>query len=192
MSTNDNWWAAAQARQEAAETPLYRYPMLVTPGRVRGRVSDFREGTVTLTDEGISVDGRAVLPAGQRALILLASIFVGVLIVLILLEYAIRVARSHRLPWSCVDEIVLEPHKNRVCLAYHLPERPDSVFSLAFRLTPPLLYENFVQAARHFAPEKVREGKIAPPTPWWVFVAVIVLFFALVLFLTFYLSRPGA
>ena len=164
---------------------VYQYLMNVTPGRVRGRVSDIRDGTLLLDPDGISVNGRAYYPPGKQLVVLLLSAFVGIIIGIILLEYVLRDPKQIRVPWrDGVDEIVLEPHKNRACIVYRLPDKPNKPASLAFRLLPPL-YENFVAAARYFVPNKVRTGKIGSPTPWaavFVLLALAVLVIALLTF----------
>jgi len=165
--------------------PIYSYPLNVAQGRVKGMVSDYRSGTVTLTTEAVYLDGKAVLPSTTRTLFLLLGIVlqIGWLLVAILLEYAIRPQRRDTIPWDCIDDIVLEREKLRVCLVYHLPDKPKAIFSLAFK--PGASYfENFGQAARYFVPNKVREDKIGPVTSPWVYLVlgvIIVAIFGLII-----------
>jgi hypothetical protein len=154
--------------------PIYTYGLLVSQGRVKGLVSDYRTGFVTLTQEAVYLQGQAVLPSSTRSWIIIPCILlsiVAVIIVYYILEFAARRPQSSRLSWDDVQEIVLEPVKGRVCIVYSEPDKPKPVFSLAFKPGP--YYDNFVQAARYFAPEKVREGKIGPVTSPWVYVTIL-------------------
>lgn len=170
-------WAMTPSGAEAA--PLYSYLLLVTPGRVSGRVSDFRDGTLTLDPGGVTLDGKAYYSTGKQVLVLLLSAFVGILIGALLLEHVLRDPKRLRLSWQDVDEVVFQPDKNKACLVYRDPSRPDRRLSLAFKLMPSY-YQNFAAAARYFAPGKVREGKIGGPTPWWA-VLVLIVFFLLII-----------
>jgi hypothetical protein len=166
------------------------YPMSVAPGRVKGSVSEFREGALTLTPDGVEISGKMVLPTGRRILIMVLSLFlgVGILIAAILLEYVIRFSRVVRVPWDCVEDLVLDSPRHRACLVYHGSGDPRQVRSLAFRL-PPQLFAQFVQVMGQFAPGRVREGKIGPATPVWAYVLIIVLFFAIMGCLAILASR---
>jgi hypothetical protein len=139
--------------------------MRVKMGRVKGSVSDYRDGAIHLDGIGVTIDGRAVLPEWQRLLIMLAGLAmcVGVLITAILTEYAIRVRRTSVLPWAVVDEIVANRREQRVCVVYREPSKPDKPVSLAFRFDPGV-YDHFVQVAQYLAPGKLREGKIGSPS----------------------------
>ncbi len=175
-----------------AASPAYPYKVTVTPGRVKGAVSDYRDGTVTLDQAGVLISGNRVLPAGQRALILIASavLCVGVLVAAILVEYVIRLYRPLQVPWNRVDDIVLEPAKSRACLVYRPDEGSDRPQSLAFKLTPEL-YAHFDQVAHYLAPTKTRVGKIGPATSP-ALLAVFVVIMLLVVALAFWAgSSPG-
>lgn len=177
------WASEAFAPQQAgaAAAPVYQYVPAIMPGRVSGRVSDFREATITLDADGITLDGKAYYPVGKQLVVLALSACVGVLIGVILLEYALRDPKRLRVGWDGVDAIVFQPDKQKACIVYREPGRPPTAkpLSLAFKLLPPY-YENFAGAARYFAPAKVRDGKIAGPNPWWA-IAVLVLFFVLII-----------
>jgi hypothetical protein len=157
-------------------------------------VSDFREGSLALSASGVQIDGKTILPVGQRIAIILASVLcLGAIIVAMLLEYTFRVRRSLTLAWSAVEEVVLMPHQHRACLVYQLPEKPGQVASLAFRLDP-ASYAHFVQVARYFAPGKVREGPIGPPTSpraYVITLVILVVVFLLVVAIAEFGSRHG-
>lgn len=164
-----------QQVQESVYTPK------VTPGRVQGTVSDYREARLVLSPQGIHIDGRAVLPQEQQIPILIVSWFItGPLLTAILLEYAIRQNRAATLAWGEVTEIVLEPHKQRACLVYPNPKKPHKQFSLAFLLGPS--YGEFAAQVQRLIPEKVHEGKIkgaTSPIVWGFLILLIsILIFA--------------
>lgn len=100
-----------------------------------------------------------------------------------ILEHAARSTKNDCLTWDSVKEIVLEPKKGRVCLVYSRPAHPKFLYSLAFK--PGFYWGNFVDAARYFAPEKVREGKIGPVTSPWTYAAVLLLFGLIVGFVVY-------
>lgn len=187
MENRTNWWASAAPTDgpSASNANRYVYPMQVTPGRVKGLASRYRTGTLILSSEGVRIDGTAVLPPGIQAIILIPGIVVGLLIVAILLEYALRFAKTDQIAWSAVDEIVLVPGPRRACIVYADPDRKkgDPV-SLAFRLTPEL-YDNFVATANYFLPGRVREGRIGsstPPSVWWTLLAIVVVIIAAIVY----------
>jgi hypothetical protein len=157
----------------------------VTPGRVKGTVSDYREALITLTREDLRLEGRAVLPQETQIPLMLAGLVVGVgpILVALLLEYAVRQPRSDYFRWDDIEEVVLEPGKQRACLVYRHPKRPNKFASLAFRLGED--YENFASAARQRVPEKVREGKIGSaisPIFWiWMGLIVAMIIFGLIM-----------
>jgi hypothetical protein len=43
--------------------------MLVKMGRVKGTISDFRDGSLSLSAQGIALQGKAALPVGTRSLV---------------------------------------------------------------------------------------------------------------------------
>lgn len=144
----------------------YQYPMRVGLGKVRGTISDFRDGILLLSENGVTVQGKALYSTLTRLLIYIPTLLlgIGILVIYLLLEYVYRRDLMLLLSWDNVEEFVLETRKQRVCMVYHLPGKPRKPISLAFSLQIPGMYDNFVAAARYFAPTKVREGKILPPT----------------------------
>ena len=148
----------------ASPDPVYTYRMAVSPGRVRGSASPFREGSLALTAAGFQVDGKSILPTGRRVAILIVSaVFMGAIVASLLLEYVFRVRRSLSVRWEEVEEVVLVSREQKVCLVYRCPEQPDRVDSLAFRMDT-MSFSHFVQVANYFVPGRVREGKIGGPT----------------------------
>lgn len=156
--------------QESVFTPK------VSLGRVQGTVSDYRETRLSVSKNGVQIDGRAVLPQEQQIpIILVTMLFSGWLVSALVLEYAVRLNRSDFLPWQDVTEIVLQPHKQRVCLVYPNPKKPHKSFSLAMTLGPS--YDEFVSTVQRYIPEKVYEGKIkgAISAIVWAFLIFLVL-----------------
>jgi len=180
MSPQNPWASggAAAGQQQMWSSERYVYPIhKMAPGRGPGKtqVSDFRSGEVVLSPEGLYVSGKAVLPAATRSAIIAGGILIGigVLLIALIVEYAIRQARTDSVPWSAVENIILEPEKNRVCIVYRDPTKPKLLpQSLAFRLEP-TLYQDFEATARRFAPDRTAPGKILPPTPVWVYFIII-------------------
>lgn len=152
----------------ASSPNAYAVPLLLLPGRIRGKLSDYRDGWVCMAPDGLVISGKSVLPLWQRTvLLLIGAIFcVGLLLASLLVEHVLLRSRLDALPWDCVEEIVLDGRKGRICVVYHLPDTPDKPFSLGLRLAPPPVFAQFAQVATHYlGPEKVHEGKIGPPTP---------------------------
>ncbi len=174
------------------QEPVYPYLMQVGSGRVKGKVSDFREGSLMVSGAGIAIDGRAVLPGWQRALWLIPGILIGLLIAAILLEYVVRVRKYVFVRWDYLDDVVFEPERQRVCMVYWVDGNPKLTESLVFTL--PGLLEHFEQVMTYFAPGKVRVGKIGPATPIWVYVVVILLLIGiipLIIVIFLFASAPG-
>jgi hypothetical protein len=175
--------AAAAAHQPwAAERHTYTFQR-VTPGKGPGKnvVSDFRSGEFTMTPDGIQVNGKAVLPQTTRTLVIVGGLLIGigVLLVALVVEYALRQPRTDTVPWNLVERILLEPAKNRVCIVYRNPAKPAAVpQALSFKLDP-AQYQDFTAVASRFAEGRTAPGKILPPTPWWVFLIIFGLIFGI-------------
>lgn len=165
----------------AVSGPIYPYTFKTKQGRVKGgnTISEFMEGQVTLATDAIYLQGKAMLAAEKRVVYSMFGALGAALI------SSIRVDRMERLPWECIDKVVLEAEKKRVCIVYRLPAKPKRGFSLAFRVGD--LYDNFAQAVRYLAPDKVSEGKIGPATPVWVWI-VFAVFFA---FMIWAVAQPN-
>lgn len=144
------------------------------PGRVRGKPTLFREGTLILSPAGVTVVGKRVLPDSYR----MAAVFgllltgVGVLIGVLALEHLVRLARVEQHTWDEADEIVFEPQSFRVGFVIRSTER-DRVESLVTRMEPQALHQ-FLAAMHHqFGPDRVKQGKILPGLPKWIPVVVL-------------------
>jgi hypothetical protein len=166
-------WSNDPQQPKAVQKQAVSFYSKVTPGKVKGTVSDYREALITLAQESIRIEGRSVLPQETQIPIMILGIPVGVLVVALILEYAVRQSRIDELRWNEIEEIVLEPHKKRACIVYQNPKKPHKFFSLAFALGEN--YEDFVTSARQFVPTKVHEGKIksAISPVIWVFLGLI-------------------
>lgn len=167
---------------QADPSQVYTFFINVKPGRVKGRVSEFREGAMYLNAGGITLDGRAVLPQWQSVLLLIfPGILVGIVIMAVILEYAVRLKKTVTLGWSDVADVVLDSRKQRACLVFHDPAAPAKLVSLAFQPDAGRFGE-LAQVLNHFAPGKVREGKIGSPggPAVWILLAIVLLFFAFV------------
>lgn len=170
MSTENFSSPSARAQSQA---PTYTYFPKITPGRVDGDISRFREASVTLTQTGIQLDGRVVLPTAKQVLFIVLGLVTGIgaLLVAMILEYGVRLPANESLPWSSIEKIVLVPTKSRACIVYRNPDNPMKFLSLAFQLRPDD-YSSFVQAANYFGKERVQEGKIKPTVSTWLLVVL--------------------
>jgi hypothetical protein len=140
----------------------YEYRFLTDGNRVKGSLSRFREGAITLNQNGFSISGKAVLPMGYQILIALggASLMgVGLMLSAILLEYVIRVQHAEFYFWENLDDVVIEHQKRRICLVFHEPGNPKKVTGLTLQLPQDKL-EHFISVIDYFLPGKTREGKI--------------------------------
>lgn len=116
----------------------------------------------------------------------------GVVLIGIILEYAIRQPRTDYFPWNDIDQVVLEPGKRRACLVYRHPKHPQKSCSLAFRLDED--YERFVTAVRNLAPTKVKEGKIGSavsPVIWGLLIFLVALILFAFVMISLFPSRPN-
>ena len=151
-------------------------PILLFPGRIRGKLSEYREGWIGMVPEGFLLSGKATPSADKGNFIKRVGIFFlfGSLLGTLIAEKVLIKPRLDALTWDCIEEIVLMERKGRMCLVYHLPDAPETAYSLGLRLGPPALFHQFAQAATHYiGPEKVHEGKIGPPsTPAQIWTAV--------------------
>ena len=165
----------------AVAGPIYPYTFKTKQGRVKGgnTISEFMEGQVTLASDAIYLQGKAMLAAEKRVVY---SMFGAIGAALI---SSIRVDRMERLPWEYIDSVVLEAEKKRICIVYRLPAKPKKGFSLAFRVGD--LYDNFAQAVRYLAPDKVTEGKIGPATPLWAWIVIAIVLVGFI----WAISQPG-
>lgn len=170
--------------QESVFTPK------VSLGRVQGTVSDYREARLSVSKNGIQIDGRAVLPQEQQLPIIIISLFIsGWVIAALILEYAVRLNRSDFLPWQDVTEIVLQPHKQRACVVYPNPKKPHKSFSLVLALGPS--YDEFVSTVQRYLPERVYEGKIKGATSP-VVIGFLLFFVAFLIFVFVMIAaNPG-
>lgn len=180
------------AREQPWAVARKTFPIVVSPGRVtnRNQISEYRTGTVTIEPTGITISGKAVLSSSIRTLALVAGLMIGAgwLLVYLVFEYAIRVTRTDMLLWDCIEGIRCDPAKQRVCIAYHLPDKPKTSYALGLRLTGGL-YEELVGTAREYVPDRISEGKILSQTPagvWWFLGIVILAIIALMMWAAFH------
>jgi hypothetical protein len=170
----ENPWTPAKtpaAAQADTPSPIYRYPLQRTAGAAQGRNSRMRDGEIFLGREGIRIAGRAV--PGQNEQIA-AGIMGGGLAQLIL-EYS-REPRQENIPWDEVKAVVLESHKKKICFVYPDRDYPSQLCSLVLQYKDDT-YPHIVQAARYFAPYKVKEGVIRHSELMilWIFLGILVI-----------------
>ena len=169
--------------------------MKLKPGRQswKDALSEYRSGTLSIGKEGITITGKAVLPNAIRNTIIVVCLvlvrFIG-FIAAVVLEYAIRRDRTDAFSWNEIDTVLVDAPKNRVCIIYHLAEKPKAKVALGLLMEGGNL-EDFLRSVRSAAPEKVVEGKVGEATNIWVLLAIIVIVIAVVFFAMFNSSpRP--
>jgi hypothetical protein len=179
-----------QAAQPVAGCP-FKWIYRRAPGKVgaAARVSDIREGVLQFDTEGVIIQGKAVLRAEIRALILVPCYLAGVLIgaiVASVLETACRHDEYLGVRWSQVKEILLSPDKQQACLIYDAPNYAGKsmTFSLAFTPTPGF-YEMLAQTARQYASVPIAEGRLKnaiTPRAWVMLILLLLFVIGLVVF----------
>lgn len=149
---------------------------------MKAKISDVREGYLQFSPEGVLIQGKAVLRAETRTLILVPCYLAGVLVgavVASLLETACRHDEYFGVRWADVKEIVLAPNKQQACLLYDAPNYAGKImtFSLAFTPTPGY-YEMLAQAVRQSASVTVTEDRLRNATTpvAWAALTLLVLF----------------
>ena len=161
-----------------------QYPFKTLLSRVEGTVPNFRVGSVSLSPDGLYIQGKAVIRYETQVPILIACLLLrlGFLIAYAIMEYAIRRDEALSVPWASVKQVVLVPTKRRVCVVYDAPNYKGAIktFSLAFALDP-TLYQSFTATAEQYLPGRVSVGKLRTWTspPSWVFLAGVILGIAL-------------
>ena len=180
----------AQAPLALAYCPFkWTYRRAPGPLGVKAKISDIREGVLQFDSEGVIIQGRAVLRAETRALILipcfLMGLFVGA-IVSSILESACRHDEYLGVRWADVKGLVLAPKKQQACLLYEAPNYAGKrmIFSLAF--TPTLgQYEMLAQAVRQYAPVTATEDRLrnaTTPAAWATLALLLIFIVGLVAF----------
>lgn len=186
----------AQAPQELPYC-LFKWTYRRAPGPagVKAHVSDIREGFLQFGPEGVIIQGKAVLRAETRALILVPCFLMGVLIGAIVssvLESACRHDEFLGIRWADVKGLVLAPNKQQACLLYEAPNYAGKLmtFSLAFTPTPGH-YEILAQAVRQYAPVTVMEDRLrnaTTPAAWAGLGLFLLLFVGLVVFMSAFIK----
>jgi hypothetical protein len=116
-------------------------------------------GTLTIDDEGIKIEGRHVKSLGVRVLIgilivigsaiaTVGAVILGIIPVYLLVEYVILTRENLVIPWARVRKYAFDPKRKRVALDFEGPEWT----SPAVLRTPDLA--RVAQALRERAPEK--------------------------------------
>lgn len=156
------------------QVPSYEYRFLTEPFRVKGRLSTFREGNITLNQNGFTIIGRAVLPAIQQFGIALCGLLlfgVGLIVAAVLVDSVIRVNKTEFYLWDNLDQVVIDNRRNRASLVYHEPGNSRKVSGLTLQLSRDSL-EHFISAVNYFQPGKIREGRLEGFSPTRILMAL--------------------
>ena len=141
---------------------------------------NFRLGTLTVNDSGITIAGKAVMRSEIQVPILIACLFLrlGFLIAYFIMEYGVRKDEMLSVGWAQIQQVVTNARKQRICLVYEAPNYKSVVktFSLTTKIEPQQ-YEAFLASAQQRLPGRVAEGKLRAWTspPVWVFCAGILI-----------------
>ncbi|MGC4046606.1 MAG: hypothetical protein QM758_22670 [Armatimonas sp.] len=156
----------------------YEYRFLTEPIRIKGRLSTFREGNITLNQNGFSIVGRAVLPPAQQWGIALCGLLlfgVGLVLAAILVDTVIRVNKTEFYLWDNLEEVVVDHKRNRAGLVYHDPGKPRKISGLTMQLSQDSL-EHFISAVNYYQPGKIREARLEGFSPTRILIALGIVF----------------
>ncbi len=170
--------------QQAWTSDRHTFEMKVKLGRQswKDAMSEFCTGTLTVNAEGLTISGKAVPSNASRGTMFALFGVLGHLI----MEHAMRRDRTDIVAWHQVDAVLVESAKNRVCLVYHVADKPKAKTALGLVMEGGNM-ENFLRSVRAVAPEKVVEGKVGAETNIWVLLVVVVVVILLIV-----LSRLGS
>ncbi|HEY3332239.1 MAG TPA: hypothetical protein VGK19_19580 [Capsulimonadaceae bacterium] len=129
-----------------------------------GLLSDFRTGTLSVGEDGISIEGRAVASIEIQFWTEVVLFFACLWLVPVVCFEASRFAKTLPLRWTDIDEIVFVPKRHMICVVYHQASERQMVrqFSLASHLSASD-YDAFVKAVYANAPASttiVADGKL--------------------------------
>ena len=132
--------------------------------RLKGSLADFRDGSISVSDEGITIDGRAMPRAEIYTPIMVVLVVLSLLLDAIaysIMRYGMLRPQQVKLPWSNISAIVLVPQRRWVGLSYSAPNYKGTVkqFCFCFGLQPDQ-FETFEALARQYAPEVTSVGKL--------------------------------
>lgn len=179
MNASEIWPPPPLGQGAGFSAPALTVPFKTIFRFSEGSVPNLRVGSVSLSDQGIYIQGQSTPRYEIQMPILLACILLGVgwLIAYLIMEYAIRNPETVVVPWEQVQRIVFVPKKRQVCLVYQVPNYKGVVktFSLAFALEQSL-FDQFRAAAQQSVPNKVTEGKLrawTSPVVWLVCAGIL-------------------
>lgn len=173
-------WPLPPMVSDENQGPVASFPFKEEYRKVKGNVSDFRIGTVTLSSLGVDLQGKMAPCAEVRTPIVILFFIllrgIGGLIAHYVIDYGFRRDGALRIGWDNVQSIVVSPKHQRACLAFNAPNQKGKVklFSLAFRLLP-AEFAQFLETVQHYAADRVVEGRIPGATPVVIWILLIVL-----------------
>ncbi len=136
--------------------------------RLSGNVADLREGTVSISSTGLTLEGKAMPRAEIATTIMVACLILSWLVTVIayyVMRYGFLQYFNLTVPWQDVTQVVLVPKKYRVGLAYTAPNYKGVLKKYCFCMTlTPADYTSFSEAARELAPQVTAEGKLRSGT----------------------------
>jgi hypothetical protein len=159
--------------------PLLSAPFKFIYRRLKGSIADFREGSITVSEEGILIAGRSV-PRSEiyNPIILVCALFSLLFAVAahFIMRYGTMHNQEHRLSWRDIHQIVLVPNKNWIGISYSAPNYRGTIklFCFCFALQTGE-YQEFAQLAQRAAPNISSVGKLKPGVSFLVLFMVALL-----------------
>jgi len=178
-----------------APQPFSMWFNALTERQLKGLVTDFRVGNLWFTDEGLVVDGQAVMPSEQRMPIVLCFLIfgIGVIIASMIMEAAFRKQKQLLIPWDKVRTIAYTPKRDIACILFDAPSfyNPNKVktFSLAFKLAPHIV-EPFMHFSNQYVPDKVQQVNI-PNSSMRLLLVLLVIIGLMIVFVAIASMQSG-
>lgn len=152
------------------------FPIVFKPGRqsMSDHISEYRTGQIIFDTEGLTITGKAVLPAQTQTpiiVVLVLLVRLGALIAYFLMEYAFRRDRTDRLLWADVLAVLTDSPSERVCIIYSLPTKPKTKYALGLKMEGGYM-DDFLRSIRPYISDRIIERKIGPATPTVVWVVL--------------------
>ena len=161
------------------------------PLGIKANISDVREGFLQFSPEGVVIQGKAVLRAETRTLILVPCYLLGLLVgvmVASVLETACRHDEYFGVRWSDVKQVLLAPQKQQACILYDAPNYAGRIMTFSLAFTPsPGYYELFAQAPRQYSPVAVTEDRLrnaTTPATWIILGLLLAFIIGLIVFIS--------
>jgi len=177
------------------ETPVF-FPFIYKHEKVKGNLSDFREGSLGIASWGLTLQGRAQPRAEIYQTVLILTFFFcrgfGAFIAYLIMRYGCLHNEVLQIPWNMVQGITTVPKKNKLCIVYNAANNAGKVatYSLAMRF-PPEMFMALNQIADQYAPGLAKPGRLKSGTPLIGIVLLVLLLGTIAIGAIKFLSSPS-